>query len=80
MLINKAYKFRIYPKNLADAYSRFFKKQNDAPRFKSKKNKVQSYTTKEKGCRRRSSILSICTILADDGVSYVKYGGYIDKE
>ncbi|KIV53923.1 hypothetical protein TS65_19960 [Aneurinibacillus migulanus] len=67
-------------KNLADAYSRFFKKQNDAPRFKSKKNKVQSYTTKEKGCRRRSSILSICTILADDGVSYVKYGGYIDKE
>lgn len=33
-------------KNLADAYSRFFKKQNDIPRFKSKKNKVQSYTTK----------------------------------
>lgn len=33
-------------KNLADAYSRFFNKQNDAPRFKSKKNKVQSYTTK----------------------------------
>lgn len=33
-------------KNLADAYSRFFKKQNDAPHFKSKKNKVQSYTTK----------------------------------
>lgn len=33
-------------KNLADAYSRFFKKQNNAPRFKSKKNKVQSYTTK----------------------------------
>ncbi|MEC1437305.1 IS200/IS605 family element RNA-guided endonuclease TnpB [Bacillus sonorensis] len=33
-------------KNLADSYSRFFKKQNNAPRFKSKKNKVQSYTTK----------------------------------
>lgn len=33
-------------KNLADAYSRFFKKQNDAPRFKSQRNKVQSYTTK----------------------------------
>lgn len=33
-------------KNLADAYSRFFKKQNDEPRFKSKRNKVQSYTTK----------------------------------
>lgn len=33
-------------KNLADAYTRYFKKQNKAPRFKSKKNKVQSYTTK----------------------------------
>ncbi len=33
-------------KNLVDAFDRFFKKQNDAPRFKSKKNKVQSYTTK----------------------------------
>ncbi|WP_341302910.1 IS200/IS605 family element RNA-guided endonuclease TnpB [Lysinibacillus sp. FSL H8-0500] len=33
-------------KNLADAYARFFKKQNKAPRFKSKNNKVQTYTTK----------------------------------
>lgn len=33
-------------KHLADAFSRFFKKQNQAPRFKSKKNRVQSYTTK----------------------------------
>lgn len=33
-------------KNLADAYSRFFKKQNNKPRFKSKKNLVQSYTTR----------------------------------
>ena len=33
-------------KNLTDAYSRFFKKQNNRPRFKSKKNPVQSYTTK----------------------------------
>lgn len=33
-------------KHLADAYARFFKKQNDAPRFKSKKNRMQSYTTK----------------------------------
>ena len=33
-------------RNLADSYSRFFKKQNKAPRFKSKKNNVQSYTTK----------------------------------
>lgn len=33
-------------KNLADSYTRFFKKQNKAPRFKSKMNKMQSYTTK----------------------------------
>ena len=33
-------------KNLSEAYARFFKKQNKAPRFKSKKNSVQSYTTK----------------------------------
>lgn len=33
-------------KNLADSYNRFFQKQNRAPRFKSKNNKVQSYTTK----------------------------------
>jgi putative transposase len=32
--------------NLSDAYSRFYKKQTAKPRFKSKKNKVQSYTTK----------------------------------
>ncbi|EEK53145.1 hypothetical protein bcere0004_55830 [Bacillus cereus BGSC 6E1] len=33
--------------NLVDAYTRFFKKQNSAPRFISKKNNVQSYTTKQ---------------------------------
>src|SRR5690625_4034682 len=34
-------------KHLADSYTRFFEKQNKAPRFKSKKNDIQSYTTKE---------------------------------
>lgn len=29
-----------------DAYTRYYKKQNNEPRFKSKKNPVQSYTTK----------------------------------
>lgn len=33
--------------NLADSYTRFFQKQNKAPRFKSKSNNVQSYTTKQ---------------------------------
>jgi putative transposase len=33
--------------NLADAYQRYYKKQNKAPKFKSKKNKVQSYITKQ---------------------------------
>ncbi|MCY9664792.1 IS200/IS605 family element RNA-guided endonuclease TnpB [Paenibacillus alginolyticus] len=32
-------------RNLNDAYNRFFQKQNDAPKFKSKKNPVQSYQT-----------------------------------
>ncbi len=33
-------------RNLADGFDRLFKKQNGKPRFKSKKNPVQSYTTK----------------------------------
>ena len=33
-------------RNLDDAFARFFKKQNQKPRFKSKSNPVQSYTTK----------------------------------
>lgn len=33
-------------KHLDDSFKRFIKKQNRAPRFKSKKNHVQSYTTK----------------------------------
>ncbi|MFC5404788.1 IS200/IS605 family element RNA-guided endonuclease TnpB [Cohnella soli] len=33
-------------RQLADAFDRFFRKQNDAPRFKSRKNPVQSYTTR----------------------------------
>jgi len=32
--------------NVADAYSRYYKKQSEKPKFKSKKNPVQSYTTK----------------------------------
>jgi putative transposase len=33
-------------RNLDDAFKRFWKKQNDAPRLKNKRNNVQSYTTK----------------------------------
>lgn len=33
-------------RHLADSYDRYFTKQNEAPRFKSKKNPTQSYTTK----------------------------------
>lgn len=33
-------------KNLEDSFNRFFKKQNKAPRFKSKKNPSQNYITK----------------------------------
>src|SRR5690625_3256811 len=33
-------------RDLADSFDRFFKQQNKAPNFKSRKNPVQSYTTK----------------------------------
>ncbi|AKG37594.1 transposase [Paenibacillus durus ATCC 35681] len=33
-------------RNVADSFERFFKKQNQAPRFKSRKHPLQSYTTK----------------------------------
>ncbi|WP_433945732.1 IS200/IS605 family element RNA-guided endonuclease TnpB [Paenibacillus sp. SN-8-1] len=33
-------------RHVADSFDHFFKKQNQAPRFKSRKNPVQSYTTK----------------------------------
>lgn len=36
-------------KHLAEAYDRFFKKQNERPRFKSKRNPVQSYKTNIQG-------------------------------
>ena len=36
-------------KHLADAYDRFFKKQNERPRFKSKRKPVQSYKTNIQG-------------------------------
>ncbi|MCC5893323.1 IS200/IS605 family element RNA-guided endonuclease TnpB [Exiguobacterium sp.] len=36
-------------KHLVEAYDRFFKKQNERPRFKSKRNPVQSYTTNVQG-------------------------------
>ncbi len=36
-------------KHLADAFDRFFKKQNERPRFKSKCNPVQSYKTNIQG-------------------------------
>nr|WP_274361630.1 MULTISPECIES: IS200/IS605 family element RNA-guided endonuclease TnpB [unclassified Paenibacillus] len=33
-------------RHLADSFDRFFRKQNDAPRFKCKRNPVQSFTTR----------------------------------
>lgn len=43
-------------KHLADAFDRFFKKQNKRPRFKSKRNPVQSYKTNIQG---KSQLLEI---------------------
>ncbi|MED4281744.1 IS200/IS605 family element RNA-guided endonuclease TnpB [Priestia megaterium] len=44
-------------KNLVDSYSRFFKKQNKAPRFKSKKNPIQSYKTNIQGKSQSSDVM-----------------------
>jgi putative transposase len=41
-----AYALQSSLRNLGDAFQRFFQKQNDAPLFKSKRNLLQSYTTK----------------------------------
>ena len=56
-------------KNLADAYSRFFKKQNDKPRFKSKKNPVQSYTTKY----TNGNIAIICNKIKLPKLGFVRF-------
>ena len=40
---------QISVKHLADAFDRFFKKQNERPRFKSKRHPVQSYKTNIQG-------------------------------
>ncbi|WP_341870816.1 helix-turn-helix domain-containing protein [Brevibacillus antibioticus] len=47
---------------LADAFTRFFKKQNEAPRFKSEKNKVQTYHS----CRKTFEGLYIQSVA--DGI------------
>ncbi|MDO6850394.1 IS200/IS605 family element RNA-guided endonuclease TnpB [Priestia megaterium] len=44
-------------RNLVDSYSRFFKKQNKAPRFKSKKNPIQSYKTNIQGKSQSSDVM-----------------------
>jgi putative transposase len=50
---------QISVKYLADAFDRFFKKQNERPRFKSKRNPVQSYKTNIQG---KSQLLEVSII------------------
>ena len=54
---------------LIDAFNRFFKKQNKYPRFKSKKNPVQSYTTKSVN----NNILLVGNKIKLPKLGYVKF-------
>lgn len=60
-------------KNLADAYARFFKKQNDAPCFKSKKNTVQSYTTQIQGKSQNPEVSIIANHIKLPKLGFVKF-------
>lgn len=60
-------------KNLADAYSRFFKKQNDAPCLKSKKNPMQSYTTQIQGKSQCPEVSIVDNHIKLPKLGYVKF-------
>lgn len=64
-------------KNLAGTYDRFFKKQNNVPRFKSKKNKVQSYTTKQTN-GNIAIVESNCLLIIDLDGEFVKVHFHIN--
>ncbi|MCM3268002.1 IS200/IS605 family element RNA-guided endonuclease TnpB [Paenibacillus elgii] len=56
-------------RSLADAFDRFFRKLNDPPRFKSKRNPVQSYTTKF----TNGNIAVACSLLKLPKLGWVRF-------
>ena len=60
-------------KHLADAYDRFFKKQNERPRFKSKRNPVQSYKTNIQGKSQLPEVSILGNILKLPKLKWVRF-------
>jgi len=59
-------------KHLADAFDRFFKKQNERPRFKSKRNPVQSYKTNIQGKNQFPEVSIVCNKLKLPKLKWVR--------
>jgi len=60
-------------KHLADAFDRFFKKQNERPRFKSKRNPVQSYKTNIQGKSQLPEVSIVCKKLKLPKLKWVRF-------
>lgn len=60
-------------KHLAEAYDRFFKKQNERPRFKSKRNPVQSYKTNIQGTSQLPEVSIIGNKLKLPKLKWVRF-------
>ncbi|WP_214721879.1 IS200/IS605 family element RNA-guided endonuclease TnpB [Exiguobacterium sp. s192] len=64
---------QISVKHLADAFDRFFKKQNERPRFKSKRNPVQSYKTNIQGKNQLPEVSIECNQLKLPKLKWVRF-------
>ena len=64
---------QISVKHLADAFDRFFKKQNKPPRFKSKRHPVQSYTTNIQGKNQLPEVSIGCNQLKLPKLKWVRF-------
>ncbi|WP_312067763.1 RNA-guided endonuclease TnpB family protein, partial [Exiguobacterium sp.] len=60
-------------KHLIDAYDRFFKKQNKRPRFKSKRNPVQSYKTNIQGKSQLPEVSILGNMLKLPRLKWVRF-------
>lgn len=60
-------------KHLADAYDRFFKKRNKRPRFKSKRNPVQSYKTNIQGKSQLPEVSIVGNMLKLPKLKWVRF-------
>ncbi|WP_404277043.1 IS200/IS605 family element RNA-guided endonuclease TnpB [Exiguobacterium undae] len=64
---------QISVKHLADAFDRFFKKQNERPRFKSKRHPVQSYKTNIQGKNQLPKVSIGCNQLKLPKLKWVRF-------